>query len=169
VIVPVEEIGLRAFSCCPQLRTPPAAEVGCAIYSQRPRSCSVWSCEWLRQADWPEALRPDRCGIVVDPVPDLVLIGSQETPVVQMWAVPGHEEDFWSTPAAMQLVFSAFEWGCGVIWRIAGGAPGEQLARVLWRGPTGILHCSAPNQANGNPLGSLNARAARAIKLMAER
>jgi hypothetical protein len=37
---------------------------GCRIYSQRPQACVDFACAWLDDADWPEAWRPDRSGLL---------------------------------------------------------------------------------------------------------
>jgi hypothetical protein len=55
---------------------------GCAIYHQLgfPPSCGLWNCAWLGGEDVP---RPDRCGWVVDVVPDLIRARNNETGEVQ--------------------------------------------------------------------------------------
>lgn len=47
------------------------SEKGCAIYAVRPEICAVFQCFWLGSQSVPgwaldPALRPDRCGVVVD-------------------------------------------------------------------------------------------------------
>jgi hypothetical protein len=43
---------------------------GCAIYADRPEPCRVFQCLWLWSQDkgdpMPAALRPDRCGVVIE-------------------------------------------------------------------------------------------------------
>lgn len=48
-----------------------ACKGGCAIYADRPEPCRTWSCVWLHSQTMggdrlPSALRPDRCGVVVN-------------------------------------------------------------------------------------------------------
>jgi len=38
---------------------------GCTIYTVRPESCVNYKCMWLME-DWPEFLRPDKCGVLFD-------------------------------------------------------------------------------------------------------
>ena len=37
---------------------------GCMIYEIRPQSCRDYMCLWVTNPDFPEDLRPDRCGVV---------------------------------------------------------------------------------------------------------
>jgi hypothetical protein len=45
---------------CPHL-----GERGCGIYAGRPPVCRRFQCGWLQAPNLPEALRPDRCGVLV--------------------------------------------------------------------------------------------------------
>jgi hypothetical protein len=36
----------------------------CGIYAERPLACERWHCLWRRIGAMPDALRPDRCGVV---------------------------------------------------------------------------------------------------------
>ncbi|MGU3537985.1 hypothetical protein [Methylobacterium sp. A54F] len=36
----------------------------CGIYDERPLACERWHCLWRRIGAMPDALRPDRCGVV---------------------------------------------------------------------------------------------------------
>jgi hypothetical protein len=47
---------------CPHLMPPGAG--GCRIYEERPPVCRRFQCGWLQAAHLPEALRPDRCGVL---------------------------------------------------------------------------------------------------------
>lgn len=38
---------------------------GCGIHATRPNSCRNFVCFWLMDEDFPDDLRPDRCGLVV--------------------------------------------------------------------------------------------------------
>jgi hypothetical protein len=62
---------------------------GCAIYRTRPFGCRMWSCAFLQGEDLP---RPDRCGYVVDTIPDTIRLTDdegieppQELMVAQVW------------------------------------------------------------------------------------
>lgn len=39
---------------------------GCGIYSTRPNLCRTWRCAWLAVPSFPEALRPDRSGVIME-------------------------------------------------------------------------------------------------------
>lgn len=131
-LVPVEEINLPAFTRCPKLRSVVATAPGCSVYANRPRSCVAWSCHWL-QEDWPDELRPDRCGVVVDILPDLIMLNGAEMPAMQIWAAPGYEMSF-DTQPVLAIVLAIVEQDHAVIWRWR-GADGKQTGRALFRDP----------------------------------
>ncbi len=139
--VPVEEISLPAFTRCPKLRPVVFATPGCSIYPDRPNSCKAWSCYWLKEGDWPDDLRPDRCGAVVDTLPDLIRVNGVEMPALQIWALPGYEMAFETQPV-LAIVMAITAQDHAVIWRWR-GADGKQTARALLRDPkTGKLGVS---------------------------
>jgi hypothetical protein len=37
---------------------------GCGIYEKRPAVCRDWFCGWRKDADLPDHMRPDQCGVV---------------------------------------------------------------------------------------------------------
>lgn len=39
-------------------------QIGCGIYEERPPVCRRFACGWLQAPNLPEALRPDRCGVL---------------------------------------------------------------------------------------------------------
>lgn len=138
-IVPVKEIGLKAYTRCQHARD--AMHVkgpGCAIYAERPYSCRSWSCLWLKTPGLPPELRPDRCGIVVDELVDLCRIDGVEVPCAQVWVARGHEEDF-NKPDIRRLIVLILDKAKldVVLWRlpplplVAGG--GQTRARALRR------------------------------------
>jgi hypothetical protein len=126
--LPVKEIDLEAFAQCPHLLSFPDVRVGCGIYPTRPWSCRQWSCSWLISDLGPE-FRPDRLGVVVDPMPDMVRINGEDLVASQLWVVPGHEEDWASVDAVKDLIWSIMHLGFAVLWRIK--AEGGQAARVM--------------------------------------
>lgn len=128
--VPVKEIGLGAFIRCQHLRSPAESKIGCSIYQTRPRSCLQWACTWLI-SDLPDEFKPNRIGVVVDPIPDMVRVYGEELVAAQLWVVPGHEEDWRDKPAVIDLIRSIFRLGFAVLWRIKGEGDGTQLARVM--------------------------------------
>lgn len=96
-LMPVADIELKkpALQRCKHLRF----KKGCSIYENRPFSCASWSCAWLTN-DLPSDMpRPDRCGYVVDPVPDTVTYlpengdPSVVVPVYQVWIDPKRISD----------------------------------------------------------------------------
>lgn len=141
--VPVEEIGLGAFTRCPKLRYAiDARGPGCSIYPTRPNSCKAWNCQWLAEEDWPDELRPDRCGVVVDILSDLIQVDGREMPALQMWAAPGFEMAFAKQPV-WAVVMAVINQKHAVIWRWA-DANGKQTCRGLFADPvTGQLIATA--------------------------
>lgn len=132
--VPVRELGLRAWERCAHVRSFPHAHPGCAIYPQRPHSCQVWNCGW-RIADWGEDadLRPDRCGVIVDPMDDLVWLNGKELPVVRFWVLPGHEDDYIRQPVLALVMAVLDDATTAVLWDMAPNAAGQRLARVIFK------------------------------------
>lgn len=127
--VPVKEIGLAAFVRCQHLRSLPEMAIGCRIYDARPRSCRQWSCSWLI-SDLAEKYKPSRTGVVIDPMPDLVRENGKDIPAAQFWVVPGHEEDWSTVDEVKDLIWSMFDLGLAVLWRIH-TEDGRQAARVM--------------------------------------
>lgn len=39
---------------------------GCGVYDTRPETCKNFKCAYLN-SDWPENLRPDKCGVIIAP------------------------------------------------------------------------------------------------------
>jgi hypothetical protein len=90
-LLPVQELGKLANQKCRHQKF----GVGCAIYTRCPRSCRLWSCQWLIGGEHTETLRrPDRGRYVIDIIPEFITVrphdGSSETrvPVVQVWLDP---------------------------------------------------------------------------------
>src|SRR5262245_22482383 len=54
-----------AFTPCPH---GPACGLSgsCAVYAERPKPCRDFKCAWLLNHDWPDQLRPDRCGVIFE-------------------------------------------------------------------------------------------------------
>jgi hypothetical protein len=127
--IPVSEIGLLPYTRCHYLRAPFDPKIGCSIYADRPISCRNWSCVWL-SSELPDELRPDRCGIVIDPVADLIRVNGVDTPCVHIWVMRGHEEAYlhWPVSEALMLLLKQ---GNPILWQLPFG-PGEvSLAQVL--------------------------------------
>ena len=57
-------------------------QIGCGIYGERPPVCRRFSCAWLSAPNLPEALRPDRCG---------VMFCTNENPLGEGYAVFAYE------------------------------------------------------------------------------
>jgi len=56
---------------------------GCTIHAERPKSCRNYNCAWLLGA-MDEDMRPDKCHVVIEPLPD--------ESVVLALIEPGYEE-----------------------------------------------------------------------------
>lgn len=134
--VPVSEIGVKAFARCPHLAGPPSSKIGCEIYPNRPRSCRTWSCSWLI-GELGDEYRPDRLGIVLDPLPDVAIIDGKEVVAAQFWVMRGHEDD-WQQERARALILSMIELGFVVLWRMADPA-GGQMCRAFGKKADGTL------------------------------
>lgn len=142
-IIPVAELGLKAFTRCPHERGFPHAQPGCSIYDHRPSSCRVWSCQYALEG-WEDDLRPDRCGVVVDPQPDMMRLRDNATgevrvqAAVQMWAAPGYEDAFHRQPVLAAVLAAVDQYGY-VLWRTR-GEDGEQRAMSLFRHEGELVH-----------------------------
>jgi hypothetical protein len=145
-LVPVVELGLKAFQGCPHERNVPfTATPGCAIYSTRPHACRIWNCQFLIEG-WADEYRPSRCGVVVDTLPDLIRIvppGTpehlrKEIPAVQMWVAPGFEDAYQRQPV-LALVLASIATVGAVVWRIKGKDGVGQAAIGLFRDAEGKL------------------------------
>ena len=94
-LLPVRELQKKANTRCEH-----QSRKGCAIYHQLgfPPSCGLWNCTWLGGEE--DLVRPDRCGWVVDVVPDLIRARNNETGevqeifVTQVWVEPGRDLTF---------------------------------------------------------------------------
>lgn len=58
--VNMDGVQTRLFDTCSHC----VSGKGCAIYDKRPYSCSIYRCLWL--TGLPEAMRPDKYGVVLD-------------------------------------------------------------------------------------------------------
>jgi hypothetical protein len=90
-LLPQAEIAKPANQRCQHQR-----HTGCKIYSKRPHSCRIWSCEWLLGAP---LRRPDFGHFVVDIMPDFITAtregeAPQRIPVVQVWVDPRHPDAY---------------------------------------------------------------------------
>ena len=137
--VPVPEIQLRAFETCRHVQRPPAATVGCGIYPNRPRSCRLWNCQWLVELGWSDDLRPDRCGVVVDIMPDTFGLLDETTGKViekvamQFWAARDREDEWRNPDSPVQdLIGSVLATGMAVLWRIYDPGPSGQAVQAFW-------------------------------------
>jgi hypothetical protein len=125
-LLPVVELGKLANQKCQHQKF----GVGCAIYHRCPRSCRLWSCQWLLGGDGTETLRrPDRGHYVVDIIPEFIRVqphdGSPEAqvPVVQVWLDPRYP-DAWQDAGLL-----AYRSGNAVAPRFRGPAPQRLTGR----------------------------------------
>jgi hypothetical protein len=91
-LLPVKELLKPALKKCQYQST----FKGCRIYETRPNSCRAWSCVWLLDSSAPFR-RPDRVGYVVDPVPDIIVLGEdavngRRLSAVQVWVDPNRPD-----------------------------------------------------------------------------
>lgn len=160
--LPVVELKLGQFTRCRYLRDAFHAQgVGCDIYHRRPPSCRSWKCEWLK-SDWPDELRPDRIGLVVNEVHDLINVNGVDTPATEIWVLPGHEDDWHTSDLANGLIqFIIERTNTAVLWRMKNGT-----AIAFFCDPkTGQLGRSAPHLStpdDQHDLGSFGERMFRA-------
>lgn len=49
---------------------------GCSIYDSKPQTCNEFECAYLQGRNVPEALRPDKCGIVFFKKTNRVFVGA---------------------------------------------------------------------------------------------
>lgn len=147
-VVPVKEIGLKPFTRCPKLRDwTSAAGPGCSIYANRPYSCRAWSCLWLKSAQLPDEMRPDKSGIVVDEIIELISVTEKATgketerTAAQMWVAKGHEDD-WNLPEIMGGIGALVEHVGALLWRMPNG-----LAITFLKMPDGKIGVSPPQES----------------------
>lgn len=162
--VPVAEIGLPAFTRCPKLRPViDARGPGCSIYPGRPRSCRLWSCSWLT-GDLPLELRPDRCGVVIDPLPDVVTIAGEEMPAAQLWVRPGFEYAFEHQPV-YAMIRSVLDVIPAALWLLP-PVNGVRMSRAFFK-LDGRVEVTAAFAPGGGPYDneSTGARMIRAQEL----
>lgn len=95
-LLPVRELKKLANTRCEFQR----ASRGCVVYQDPkkfPRSCGLWSCNWLADPHAKGLHRPDRSHYVIDPSPDYIEIdrndGSprERASVLQVWVDPNHK------------------------------------------------------------------------------
>lgn len=109
--IPVKDLDKPALKKCKHQKH----RKGCSIYSERPRSCKLWSCAWLLGKLPIDCARPDRCGYVVDIVLDEIIYtpeGESEAvkiSVVQVWL-----DDREFSDGNIKLDNSLFEWLDGI-------------------------------------------------------
>jgi hypothetical protein len=168
-VMPVDDPALKkaAYRDCPLLRPHFASQgPGCSIYGKHPRACAVWSCGWLLSPDLPLQLRPDRCGVVMDPIVDLIRVDGAEHPAAQFWAIPGREDAYLDETVA-GAISGALEQVPFVLWRQR-GADGKQWARAITKDGQGDIHVGplAPSTA---ALGTEIERFARADELLRQK
>lgn len=124
-LVPVRGIDKRGFTCCPHQRVAlDARGPGCGVYLQRPGGCRTWSCLWLgaEAEGWPEALRPDRCGVVFDENPDVVtdIETGKDIPALVAWVRPGKTRGQIMADASVRAIARAYieKQGMAVVFRL---------------------------------------------------
>lgn len=98
----------ECFVCCvlttvPELSKPTGTvcqhcDHGCKIYPERPVSCQLFACGWLR-GDLPEWARPDEVHVMIEPLSDHFMLAVPE---------PGHERT-WRTNEMTELLVETYQ------------------------------------------------------------
>jgi len=132
IALPVRELELPPYQPCRHLRGAPSP--GCGIYPDRPEICRAWHCTWRLSAALDDDLRPDRCGVIFDPVPDTARYDDgRELPVCNAWALAGHDDAFQQHPKVKGFVdWLVFDRGVGVVWRTAPDEGNVRHLRMLY-------------------------------------
>ncbi len=108
-LVPVASLTKGANVWCQHARLPGSqGGTGCGIYAKRPDECRHWSCLWLIDPSFDEALRPDKSHVVFDMMTDRVRqVGpdgvSRLFEVAQLWCDP-HHRDAHRAPAVRKMI-----------------------------------------------------------------
>lgn len=95
-LLPVNELDKGAGQRCVHCRH----GKGCTVYQQpaMPMSCQLWNCRWLVDDDHADLRRPDRSHLVVDIMPEIVLVRDDDTGAtteidcMQVWIDPAYPE-----------------------------------------------------------------------------
>jgi hypothetical protein len=154
----VAEIGLKPFERCQHERGFPWVP-GCGIYADRPSSCRTWSCQYALEG-WDDELRPDRCGVVVGPEPDLFRLRDATTgelhdvPAIQMWAAPGFEEAYLDQPV-LAVVLAAIDGGAAVLFRYRRPEDGVPVGLSIGK-HNGELYRTAPAEVHAGYTASMS-------------
>lgn len=93
--------------CCTLLAIPPLAKpintpclhctgTGCRVFGQfeRPEMCVQYQCAWLWNKSWPDALRPDKCHVLFEPVGNKGFVAAVE---------PGHSGAWKEEPTSIAI------------------------------------------------------------------
>ncbi|HSS25166.1 MAG TPA: hypothetical protein VLL82_12395 [Mycobacterium sp.] len=154
----VAEIGLKPFERCRHERGFPWVP-GCGIYADRPSSCRRWSCQYGLEG-WDDELRPDRCGVVVGPEPDLFRLRDATTgelhdvPAIQMWAAPGFEEAYLKQPV-LAVVLAAIDGGAAVLFRYRRPEDGVPVGLSIGK-HNGEIYRTAPAEVHAGFTASMS-------------
>lgn len=164
--ISVSEIDKPAYSPCRQLHAPFSASVGCRIYNRRPFSCSAWSCLWITSPSMSDALRPDRCGVIFDPMLDVAAIDGVTKVAAQVWASAGHEEDFLRNEGIQAAIEAMLEGQADIVlWRLP-PKDGRPQSRAIIRDPeTGDFTASHIHEPTENALGGHEARLRKLMEM----
>ncbi len=126
-VMAVNELGKGIYEHCQHLRPVIAKDQGCQIYQSRPASCRIWSCSWLC-SDMAEDMRPNRCGVVINPLTAQVEIEGKVRTARTINAMTGFEEAFRTEPVRSAVLAITKE--MPVLWLLP-PVDGKQEAFVL--------------------------------------
>lgn len=130
----VRELRLRAFHVCPHVRDLPEIP-GCRIYERRPDSCRFYKCLWLYDEQITDEYKPNRCGVVFSPDPEVINVGRKPTPVLEAYPLPGYEDAY---KEFVPLFNHISNQGYAVLWRLPAEAEGRpERCRIILRDADG--------------------------------
>lgn len=107
---------------------------GCGIYPTRPSACATWNCLWLKIPALPDALRPDRSGVLFSLDPRSPEAGGSEGACIVGRVVDRERRGPRRSVAAAFAMF--VQEGSLPVWRVS-GRRAVQLPREFAEGDPG--------------------------------
>lgn len=78
-------------------------------------------------------MRPDRCGIVFETMPETVKMNGRDMPVIEAYVIPGRDEEAFNNNSSIRsAIIEICRSGYAVLWRMRGGtSPGPERVRLI--------------------------------------